>query len=78
MDEVVEVELLDIESPEKNRYQQFNQVLFSTNSYLCKNKGTAADFNVLKDICERRIESLDEEIHSMLNVPLYLGLGVRF
>lgn len=78
VDEVVEVELLDIESSEKNRYQQFNQVLFSTNSYLCKNKGTAADFNVLKDICERRIESLDEEIHSMLNVPLYLGLGGTF
>lgn len=55
-----------------------NEILKTTNSYLCKNKGTAADFTIIKDISERRIEALQNEIQSTINVPLYLGLAGTF
>jgi hypothetical protein len=57
---------------------EFEDVLYSTNSYLCKNSGTSADFEQLKSICESRIDSLLSTIHNSLNVPLYLGLGGTF
>lgn len=56
----------------------FTEVVKSTNAYLCKNVGTSADLNILEDICERKIDSLETEISQTLNVPLYLGLGGTF
>lgn len=52
----------------------FEEIVDETNAYLCKNVGTSADFSLLKDICERKIESLEAQISSSINVPLYLGL----
>jgi hypothetical protein len=56
----------------------FKEILNETNSYLCKNVGTSADFNILQDICERKIDALETQIQNTLNVPLYLGLGGTF
>lgn len=77
-EEEVEVEMIDLPDELVEKYSRFNEVIVSTNSYLCKNKGTATDFNVLKDICERQVDALDDEIHHTLNVPLYLGLAGTF
>ena len=52
----------------------FEEIVDETNAYLCKNVGTSADFSLLNDICERKIESLEAQISSSINVPLYLGL----
>lgn len=57
---------------------EFKRVIFKTNSYLCKNHGTAADYELLKNICEHDIEVLDDQIHNTLNAPLYLGLAGTF
>jgi hypothetical protein len=51
------------------------EILHSTNTYLLRNKGAVADFNLIRDITDRNIDSLEEEIDSTLPVPLYLGLA---
>lgn len=69
-----EVELLEAQEAEK----YFGEILHSTNDYLRKNKGAAADFSILKDISERHLEKFDNEIGNLINVPLYIGLGGTF
>ena len=56
----------------------FRDVIHETNAYLCKNVGTSADFSIIQDICERKIESLETQISNAVNVPLYLGLAGTF
>ena len=76
--DIVQIELLVApESVKKNR-QDFNDVIKSTNAYLCKNKGASADFNILQDICDRHLQKLDNEISNLINVPLYIGLAGTF
>ena len=57
---------------------EFKDIIFRTNSYLCKNAGTSADYEQLKSICESQVDSLQTSIHNSLNVPLYLGLAGTF
>lgn len=57
---------------------EFDDVISKTNSYLCKNVGTAADYELLKNICEHDIEVLDDQIQNTLNAPLYIGLAGTF
>ncbi|MDR1527276.1 MAG: hypothetical protein LBS46_06360 [Dysgonamonadaceae bacterium] len=59
-------------------HEQFDEIIESTNDYLRKNKGAAADFSILKDISERHLEKFDNEIGNLINVPLYIGLGGTF
>lgn len=56
----------------------FKDVIKETNAYLCKNVGTSADFSIIQDICERKIDSLETQISNTVNVPLYLGLAGTF
>lgn len=58
--------------------ESFREVVFATNAYLCKNVGTSADFSILQDICEKKIEIIETQISNTINVPLYLGLGGTF
>jgi biopolymer transport protein ExbB/TolQ len=72
-----ESETLDLlDAPKEN--EQFKTIIDSTNDYLRKNKGAAADFSILKDISERHLEKFDNEIGNLINVPLYIGLGGTF
>ncbi len=73
--EYSDVSLINFEG-ENNK--TFVDVINETNAYLCKNVGTSADFALLQDICERKVEALETEISSSINVPLYLGLGGTF
>jgi hypothetical protein len=72
------VEVLVLDEVTRNKYKQFTEVVNSTNSYLCKNKGASADFNILQDICERYIQRLDNNIGNLITVPLYIGLAGTF
>jgi biopolymer transport protein ExbB/TolQ len=72
------VELLVISNEIKSKHKDFNDIVQSTNAYLCKNKGASADFNILKNICERYLEKVDSGIGSLINVPLYIGLAGTF
>ncbi len=70
IDERVEVTIL--ESKVGNKI--FKKILFSINNYLVRNRGAATDFNLTKDIVERNIDAVEEDINLSISVPLYLGL----
>jgi len=72
------IEVLVSNQPILDNHKDFKTVLQSTNSYLSKNKGAAADFNILQDTCERYIERLDNSIGNLISVPLYIGLAGTF
>ncbi|WP_298423536.1 MotA/TolQ/ExbB proton channel family protein [uncultured Kordia sp.] len=52
----------------------FKEILNDINSYLRKHHEVATDFDSLKDITERHLETEDEAIQQTLSIPLYLGL----
>lgn len=68
------VELLKVQDAGEN----FEEIVHSTNDYLRKNKGAAADFGILKDISERHLEKFENEIGNQINLPLYIGLAGTF
>ena len=51
------------------------KMLQHINMYLVKNKGALTDFNLIRDIINRSIESKEEDINSSVPTPLYLGLA---
>lgn len=46
----------------------------SINTYLIRNKGAIADFNLLRDIVQRNLDTVEEEIAVTTPIPVYLGL----
>jgi biopolymer transport protein ExbB/TolQ len=52
----------------------FESLLHSINVYLLRNKGATTDFNLIKDITERNIDTEDDDISQTITIPLYLGL----
>ena len=49
-------------------------IISSLNKYLINNKGAVSDFHLMKDIVDRNCDAKEEEIHTQIPVPLYLGL----
>ncbi|TXK50277.1 hypothetical protein FVR03_05135 [Pontibacter qinzhouensis] len=68
--EPVAFDLLEVSNPSPT----FSKIIRSTNEYLKRNKGAAADFEILKDVSERHSESLDAEVQATIATPLYVGL----
>lgn len=54
------------------------EVLLETNRYLQANDGAAADFNLLSDICESKILSIEKKAEANLPLPLFIGLMGTF
>jgi hypothetical protein len=52
-----------------------SEIIDSINGYLIRNKGGVSDFNLIKDITQRSIDTVESEIDSMIPIPLYLGLA---
>jgi hypothetical protein len=50
-------------------------IIDSINNYLANNKGAVSDFHLIKDIVDRNCDAQEEEIHTQIPVPLYLGLA---
>ncbi|MBI35729.1 MAG: hypothetical protein CMP67_10255 [Flavobacteriales bacterium] len=71
----VNVDYINLET---NTSIEFKETIDSTNSYLENNKGSAADFNIIKDITERHIETIVNSINSTISAPLFLGLAGTF
>ena len=46
----------------------------SINTYLIRNKGAVSDFNLLRDIIQRNLDMVEEEIALTTPIPVYLGL----
>jgi hypothetical protein len=61
-------------NPNESTNEIFDNIITSTNIYLLRNKGAVTDFNLIKDIVERNVETEEEEITQFASVPLYLGL----
>ena len=66
------IEVILIRSTSSN--EVLNKINSSVNTYLLRNKGAVSDFNLIKDVVERHTDAVDEEINSLLPIPLYLGL----
>jgi hypothetical protein len=64
------IDLIEVRNPSET----FSKIIRNTNEYLKRNKGAAADFDILKDVSERYSEALDEEVQSTVATPLYIGL----
>jgi hypothetical protein len=54
--------------------ETLRDILSSVNGYLLRNKGAVSDFNLVKDIVDRNIDKVDDEISNNIPTPLYLGL----
>lgn len=50
-------------------------IVTTINTYLIKNKGASIDFHILKDIADRYIEIVEDEINNRIPAPLYIGLA---
>jgi hypothetical protein len=72
------IQLLKPASELAKKHPEFRDVIISTNLYLLKNSGNAANFEILKDICERKVDIIKENIASSINTPLFLGLVGTF
>jgi hypothetical protein len=64
------IDLIEVRNPSET----FSRIIKNTNEYLKRNKGAAADFDILKDVSERYSEALDAEVQSTVTTPLYIGL----
>ena len=53
----------------------FREVVSDVNGYLKKNASSVADFQLMKDIVNRKCEAKEEEIATQLPFPLYYGLA---
>lgn len=69
---------IDFISIDENSSKELEENVSSINSYLEKNKGSAADFNIIKDITERHIDSIVNAVNSTVSTPLFLGLAGTF
>ena len=54
--------------------REFKNTLVDINSYLVHNKNKTFDYHILKEIVNRNSQSLEDEVDTMLTVPLYWGL----
>lgn len=53
---------------------EFKNTLEDINSYLVHNQNKTFDYHILKEIVNRNSQSLEDEVDTMLTVPLYWGL----
>ncbi|MDO1450303.1 hypothetical protein Q0590_28750 [Rhodocytophaga aerolata] len=72
--QIEEAEGLKLINPNNDFHREFIHILSATNLYLQKNRGAAADFNILKDISERESDALENDIEANIALPLYVGL----
>lgn len=50
-------------------------IILTINNYLDKNKNGIIDFHILKDIVDRNVDNIEDEINNKISAPLYLGLA---
>jgi len=71
MTEKINVSLINYKGQQN---ETLRDILSSVNGYLLRNKGAVSDFNLVKDIVDRNIDKVDDEISNNIPTPLYLGL----
>ena len=58
----------------QNRNNIFKVILSSINKYLSNNKGKISDYHLIKDIVDRNVDAKEDEINTLIPIPIYLGL----
>jgi uncharacterized membrane-anchored protein YhcB (DUF1043 family) len=58
----------------KTKNSTLETIIDSINNYLVKNKNAVSDFHLIKDIVDRNSDADEEEIHTQIPVPIFLGL----
>ena len=71
MAEKLQISLIDYKG---FKNESLRNILSSINGYLLRNKGAVSDFNLVKDIVDRNVDKVDDEISNNIPTPLYLGL----
>ena len=61
-EEYLTISLLSISDDCRNQYPIFAEIIDKTNVYLCKNHGVSADLEIIKDICDQKINILENSI----------------
>lgn len=51
-----------------------DKIVRNINTYLLRNRGVAADFHLIKDVVERNVAVVENDIQQSVSLPLYLGL----
>jgi hypothetical protein len=51
-----------------------DKIVRNINTYLLRNRGVAADFHLIKDVVERHMDVVENDIQQSVSLPLYLGL----
>ena len=70
-------ETMELIEEQARFHPHFKEIVQTTNSYLEKNRGEA-DFDILKEMAENRLESQEIAIEGNINLPLYIGLLCTF
>lgn len=70
--EISTITIIECEDDKKN--EVFDNILRSINTYLIRNRNSATDFNLIKDITERNTNAVEEDINLTISIPLFLGL----
>lgn len=66
-----EIPLLE---PNPDHSEDYQSITKSINIYLLRNYGAIADFNVIRDLINQKLEYLQGKAQSLVYTPLYLGL----
>ncbi|MEM6631699.1 MAG: hypothetical protein AAF694_18625 [Bacteroidota bacterium] len=72
-----EPETMEFIEEQARFHPYFKEIVQTTNSYLEKNKGEA-NFDILKEMSEIKLESQEDAIEGNINLPLYVGLLCTF
>ncbi|GAA3777977.1 hypothetical protein GCM10022271_07770 [Corallibacter vietnamensis] len=72
-DDELKTEIAYLKSTSSNK--TVSSISTTINAYLIKNKGASIDFHILKDIADRYIEIVEDEINNRIPAPLYIGLA---
>lgn len=59
----------------KSKNEILLRIKETLNRYLVSNFGAPVNFSIIKDIIDREVDTIDEEISQSISVPLYLGLA---
>jgi hypothetical protein len=70
---IQEVELLTTNG--NNSSQKLEILLDEINMYLVSNRGSVADYTLLRDLTERHTSAMEDDVSSRANIPLYLGFA---
>ena len=72
-----EPETMELIEEQARFHPFFKEIVHTTNSYLEKNKGEA-NFDILKEMSEIKLDSQEDAIEGNVNLPLYVGLLCTF